>query len=1185
MYLKSIEIYGFKSFANKILFEFHNGVTGIVGPNGSGKSNVADAVRWVLGEQRTKQLRGASMQDVIFAGTELKKPMSYASVSITLDNADHALAVDYEEVKVSRRLYRSGESEYLINGTACRLRDVQELFYDTGIGKEGYSIIGQGQIERILSGKPEERRELFDEAAGIVKFKRRKATAQKKLEEERQNLSRVKDILKEIEKHLSPLEKQAEIAKLYLAKRDELKTYDVNLFLADIQKTAKTLESLSEKLQTANDALAQAKDSYEAVKAQYQEMQGHIGESDEKIEEITRLCNETTVRKEQLEGELRLVEEQINAAVSNDNRNSTRIGQLETRLADLRKEQQALEAEKQQYQLEDTELKEKQQHLLDEIHKVQQDAEDDNAACDRINGQILSLLHDDAAEAANQERYGTMTAHLKEQKQAAEDSIREAQEKIKSLTEAQEAQKQAYAEIAGQKEAARKEQQETEAHLDEIRSWMQKQNLSLVDRQNRYYREVSKLESLHNITEYYEGYGNSVRKIMEQKAQVPAIAGVVADVIQTEKKYETAIEIALGGNIQNIITEDEKTATDMIAFLKENHYGRATFLPLTTVRPKKFEYEDALAAEGVIGLASSLVQYEEKYSKIAEYLLGTIVVTDEIEHAKALAKAFRYRLKIVTLDGEFLAPGGSLTGGAFKHNNNFLGRKRELAEVSARVKKYKAQTEEIEAQIAEKKTERDAYRLQLAKNAELRQALSLQENTLNINLENLTGETAETKEQITSLELLLEKLAEEQQQVAAEQLRSQDKQLSFAEQKEALETKLAELRLKLEETQKSETALLSQLADIQTERQKKTQAMEFTDANIRRLSGDLALVQKEKQQIDEEMKRMDQSLADRKSHREELKETLEECKKQNEAYAEVLGRYKGQKQELAEAHTRLLDQREALSGEIASLDKEAFRLGSQIERAEENRSRFINYMWEEYELTYETAKTLYREGISDQELRRRVKELRNEIKALGTVNVNAIEEYKETLERYEFLTKQHDDIEKSENALQSVIKELDTGMRRQFQESFEQISKEFHKTFRELFEGGKGTLELIDETGDVLDASISITAQPPGKKLQNMMQLSGGEKALTAIALLFAIQNLKPSPFCLLDEIEAALDDSNITRFAKYLGKLTRHTQFIVITHRKGTMAAADRLYGITMQEKGVSALVSVNLIEEQLEA
>lgn len=1185
MYLKSIEVYGFKSFANKILFEFHNGVTGIVGPNGSGKSNVADAMRWVLGEQRVKQLRGANMQDVIFAGTELRKPMSYASVSITLDNSDHALALDYDEVTVSRRLYRSGDSEYLINGTVCRLRDVQELFYDTGIGKEGYSIIGQGQIDRILSGKQEERRELFDEAAGIVKYKRRKATAQKKLDEERLSLSRVKDILSEIESRRSPLERQAQIAKVYLAKRDELKVYDINLFLVEIERIKNTISDLTEKLNLAKDNLSGARTEYEKAKVEYLEIQEKISSNESKTENIRELYNNNNIKKEQLEGELRLVNEQINSAKSNDDRYLVRVEQIDNRIKSLNDELQKLDNENKEYAELSENLKEQQQELLDKLHKLQNCIEDYSEECESINEKILNLLNDNAAEQANQERFDTISGHIDEQIESAKNSIEELNVTLSEQNKLQNELKMSFAELAERKTNLEKELYDIESKLEELNAWLQKENTRLLDEQNKYYREVSKYESLNNITEYYEGYGNSVKKVMEKKTSNKDIIGVVADIIETEKRYETAIEIALGGNIQNIITENDDIATEMIEFLKVNKFGRATFLPLNTVRPKPFDYTEALNENGVIGLASKLVSFDKKYEKIIDYLLGTIVVCEDIDKAKLIAKKYKFKLKIVTLEGEFLAPGGSLTGGTFKHNNNFLGRKRELAEIKERINKLKDIVKSVEQGISEHKEQRESLRIQKADLVEEKQQLSLKENTININLKNNFNDINVMNEQITTYKMLIDKLMLESEQVLVDKNESNEKILSFKEKKAALENKLKETNELLDKAHTDETDVLSNLADLQTKRHGITQKQSFVEENRVRVLNDISLAELEREEINSEMKTINASLESRKEYLDSLKKQIAECVEYNKKYAETIKLFVDEKSEFTKANNKIFDLREELSEQITTLDKECLNITNQIDRHEDSRSSLINYMWEEYTINYEIAKGMYRDDIPKNELKKRIRDLKNDIKGLGNVNVNAIEEYKELSERYEFMKKQHDDIVEAEAALVDAINELDIGMRKQFKESFEKISVEFNKTFKELFEGGKGTLELIDETGDVLEAGISIIAQPPGKKLQNMMQLSGGEKALTAIALLFAIQNLKPSPFCLLDEIEAALDDSNVVRFSKYLGKLTEHTQFIVITHRKGTMAAADRLYGITMQEKGISALVSVNLIEEQLDA
>ena len=647
MYLKSIEVQGFKSFANKIVFDFHNGITGIVGPNGSGKSNVADAVRWVLGEQSAKQLRGASMQDVIFAGTENRKPLSYAYVAITMDNSDHQLAIDFEEVTVARRVYRSGESEYLINGSPCRLKDVTELFYDTGIGKEGYSIIGQGQIERILSGKPEERRELFDEAAGIVKYKKRKATAQKKLENERENLVRVNDILAELERQVGPLERQAEKARIYLKKKEELKEYDVNMFLLEVERIEAQLKEVEGKYHIADEESKEASQSYENIKSEYEKLEQDMASMDDKIASIREEMSQSTVTKGKLEGQINVLNEQIHTAEMTDEHLKSRLDSIDREKQERIESRGTYEAEKQELDTELAAAATEKETAAEQLRNIQEEIARCTEGIEKGKNEIIELLNRKASVKARQQRYDTMMEQV---------NIRKAQ-----LTQRLLARKTEEADLTSVLESYQKELDAVNASIAEL-----KKNAAGMDEQNRewkrksleanqklesavaqYHKQQSRLESLKNIAERYDGYGNSIRRVMEQKSRNAGILGVVSDLIQVDKKYETAIETALGGNIQNIVTEDEETAKQMISYLKQNRYGRATFLPLTSVDGKgNFKNTDALKEPGVIGLANTLVKTEEKYAGVTAYLLGRVIVTENIDYAIKLAKKNRYSLHI-----------------------------------------------------------------------------------------------------------------------------------------------------------------------------------------------------------------------------------------------------------------------------------------------------------------------------------------------------------------------------------------------------------------------------------------------------------------------------------------------------------------------------------------------------------
>lgn len=1185
MYLKSIEVQGFKSFANKIVFDFHNGITGIVGPNGSGKSNVSDAVRWVLGEQSAKQLRGASMQDVIFAGTENRKPLSYAYVAITMDNSDHKLAIDFEEVTVSRRVYRSGESEYLINGNPCRLKDVTELFYDTGIGKEGYSIIGQGQIERILNGKPEERRELFDEAAGIVKYKKRKATAQKKLENERENLVRVNDILAELERQVGPLEKQAEKARIYLKKKEELKTYDVNMFLLEVERIEGQLKEVQEKYGIADGQLKDANESYDNIKTEYEKLEQDIEVMEEKITEIRENISNSTVTKGRLENQISVLKEQIHSAELTDEHMQSRIDAIDREKEERIRSRAAYQAEKETLDGQLAEIDTRKLVAEEELSAIQKELARCREGIDKGKNELMELLSQNASIKARQQRCDTMAEQI---------NIRKAQLTKRLLArKSEEADLETvlkdYEEELATVNAAIEEGKAKAAEMEEsLREWKRKSaetSQKLEEDLAQFHKDESRLESLKNIAERYDGYGNSIRRVMEQKAKHPGLLGVVSDLIQVDKKYETAIETALGGNIQNIVTEDEETAKEMIAFLKQNRFGRATFLPLTSVNGKgNFKNPDALKEKGVIGLANTLVKTEARYEGVTAYLLGRVIVTEKIDDAIALAKKYHYSLHIVTLEGEYLSPGGSMTGGAFKNSSNLLARNREIEELERSVSELKKQVKEHKDRLEDIKTARDLLSDDLEEEKRKLQEQYILQNTAKLNVERATEQRNESESVYAGLqnesrqiEQELLELAEQKEQIAKEIADTKERETQIGQESETFQKTL-------DEQSGKEDAASKIVSGIQMEEASIKQKAEFVRMNMERIDGEITRYEKEREQVFAEAEEAKTDAEKKRHDIEEIQKTILASDDTYSGLEEELKTHIAKKEEMSAAHKGFFEKREEAANQISNLDKEIFRLNSQREKLEEAQEYQNNYMWEEYELTLHAAMELRDTSYEDlAALKKLITALKDEIRKLGDVNVNAIEDYKEVSERYTFLKTQHDDLVEAEKTLVGIIEELDTGMRKQFLEKFAEIQQEFDKVFKELFGGGKGSLELVEDE-DILECGIRIIAQPPGKKLQNMMQMSGGEKSLTAIALLFAIQNLKPSPFCLLDEIEAALDDSNVSRFAKYLHKLTKNTQFIVITHRRGTMAAADRLYGITMQEKGVSTLVSVNLIENDLE-
>lgn len=1187
MYLKSIEVQGFKSFANKMIFKFNKGITGIVGPNGSGKSNVADAVRWVLGEQSAKQLRSSKMEDVIFSGTETRKPLGFAYVAITLDNSDHKLPVDFHDVTVARRVYRSGESEYLLNGNTCRLKDIQEMFFDTGIGKEGYSIIGQGQIDKILSGKPEERRELFDEAAGIVKYKKRKQAAEKNLEAEKQNLARVNDILLELEKQVGPLKRQEETAKTYLKLRDELKRNDVNMYLQEYTRVREQLTELEKNASIVLADLDQTKQDFENTKAEYEVLEEEISAIDTQIEEKKGQINEGLLNKEKLDGEIKVLLEQINSGKQVLETNKERIQEFQKEIEDKEGEVKAFLKEKTAIDEEIKDLKQEQTQADVLLEGKNANVNQIRETIEARKGDIIEFLNEAAGIKGKIGRYDTMIEQINIRKSELHQRLIVLQSEAASSKSMLGEYEKSYEKVMASIKAQQELQKQHEDKNHEVSTKLAETRQKLDAKQQEYHRANSKYSALKNISERYDGYGNSIRKVMEKKQEYPGIIGVVADIIKVDKKYETAIEIALGGSIQNIVTEDESTAKEMISYLKQNRLGRATFLPLTSVKGRSDQIQSGVFKEpGVIDCAANLVKANEKYSGLLGYLLGRIVVVDHINQALALAKKYKYSLRIVTLEGESLNPGGSMSGGAYKNSSNLLGRNREMDDLIKEIDIIKGQIDSLNHSLNSLQDAKNNAKKEGEKATVRLQELSIEENTLRMNL----SQVRQADENRTTM---LKELNDEESQLK-KQITEIDTNKQFfnvslkelTKRQEDTEQLIDELNKRLEDAALDANEFGETTADIRMKSSGLNQKREFAEENIQRVAKEIQQIKENIQRIEESVENQGTETTEKENQIDSYKETLQHLDQSVKSFNQELVKLEESRQSIGSKHKSFFSRREEISERMSNLDKEHFRLSNQIEKLEDQKTNQSNYMWEEYELTYNSAKELFDEELSKETittLKKSVNELKNKIRSLGNVNVNAIEEYKNVSERYELLKTQHDDLIAAGEKLNEIIESLDKAMRQQFTEKFKVIQQNFDKVFKELFGGGKGSLELMEDE-DILYAGVRIIASPPGKKLQNMMQMSGGEKALTAIALLFAIQGLKPSPFCLLDEIEAALDDANVKRYAQYLNNLTKDTQFIIITHRRGTMNAADVLYGITMQEKGVSTLVSVNLIDNKLD-
>ena len=1184
MYLKSIEVNGFKSFAHKMIFKFEHGITGIVGPNGSGKSNVADAVRWVLGEQRAKQLRGSKMEDVIFAGTELRKPMGSAYVAITLDNSDHSLPIQFEEVTVARRVYRSGESEYLINGSACRRKDIVELFFDTGIGKEGYSIIGQGQIEQILSGKPEDRRELFDEAAGIVKYKKNKLETQKSLEIERENLVRVTDILAELERQVGPLKKQSERAREYLLLRDQLKDEDVKRFLFENRNLEQELKDLNEKIEIAQREMEQADQALSKAKEKYGKQEEFLDNLKQEIETIAAEISEMKITKQQKEGQIQVLKEQINTERMRENMYLESKDKLFKELNEKKAQLKRFEAETEEIRKEYESVMEQKIQKESEVALYQKQIQDLEREQEEIQIRVNAVREGRMRVAGAIERSQTVKEQLNVRISGLEHQMEELQQQIKQHQDKKDFSIEKIKEIKDKKDQLEIQRRNAKRIEETLLSERRQIQVEMDQKREKYHRIRSNYETMRNMAERYDGYGFGIKKVMEQQAVTPGIIGAVADIIKVEAKYETAIETALGGSIQNIVTDTQETAKKMIGYLKKNRYGRVTFLPLDAVKGKEFTREEILSESGVIGAANQLAEYDEAYKDLFASLLGQSLVVEDMDAGIRIANKYHHSIRIVTLEGDSLNRGGSMSGGAFKNKSNLLGRAREVEELKGRLDKWTKAIGKDEEKYNENEKKLKEYQQNMVDLEKEIQEISLELNTQQMSQSAIESRQEELAKRQEQLVLQRDKLIEELGTAKEDADRLQDEQTDLESANEQDEERIKEIDQKLEYLRKCAEKHAMEVSKVHMRLSQESQKLEFQENNQERVRSEIEHLNEEFKENQKDAGNVNDNVKALKQQIEDLKDS---CKEMEQKIITDQTRHQKMQEEVKTKevlYKDILKEREEMMERVSGYDKEIYRLESQRDGRKQKKKELLDYMWENYEITYHQAKQRIDldETESLSKIKETIGELKNQIKDLGPVNINAIEDYKEVSERYEFMQKQHEDIVTAEAHLAGLMEELEEAMRRQFNEKFKDIQRVFQEVFVELFGGGEARLELTDD--DVLESGIRIIAQPPGKKLQNMMQLSGGEKALTAISLLFAIQNLKPSPFCLLDEIEAALDDSNVTRFAKYLHKLTKDTQFIVITHRRGTMMAADVLYGITMQEKGISTQVSVNLIENDLD-
>ncbi|MBR2477158.1 MAG: chromosome segregation protein SMC [Clostridia bacterium] len=1180
MYLKGISVQGFKSFADKIDLEFGSGITAIVGPNGSGKSNVSDAVRWVLGEQSAKTLRGSNMQDVIFAGTQKRKPLGFASVTITLDNKGKNFPIETSEVKVTRRVHRSGESEYLINNAPCRLKDIHELFMDTGLGRDGYSMIGQGKIDEILSSKSEDRRRIFEEAAGISKYKYKKLEAERKLDQTEDNLLRIKDMIVALEDQVGPLEEQSRKARTYLDLREKLKGLDVNIAINNIDRARENIRKSEEGLSIA---VAQLNDE----KSKAVRMDAEAEKADAALSALLEEINSLTEQMYQLERDSSGAKNRIELLENNIANNDANILRIDEEIAIIDEKITMTEAEivKQNELLETrrgdakslsdkiTTIEADGKKLDEEIKAYHTDIEaKKNAIAESIAG-ISDLRARKHSMEMLVENFDQRKAGIKgelEEKKALRDAEAKAIDDIKAKLDANGAEK--------------------KKHLDELEK-LKKEYFGITDELTKvkeklnglateFNEKQSKKNALEDLEKGYEGYFRGVKEVLNKNFK--GVHGVVSKLIEMDARYAVAIEIALGNAVQHIIVDTEDDAKKCIEYLKSTNVGRATFLPVATVKGTTMEKEPK-GEKGYLGLACDLITYDKKYDGIFKQALGKTAIVDNIDNAVKIAGKYGYKFKIVTLAGEVVNAGGSITGGSISQNQKLLSRSKDIERLNEELAKLQKEIDKNEDIIdeANEKIKVIAEKKQVCDDAvaecnheDVRLIASLEQKTISVE----------------ELDKTVASLTDESGNILKELDGIADKTVEFNNEISALESSIESSRRELTETE---------LAYISLENKKDDVARLLTDSKI-----DFGNICKDMELIGERIEAMKTNIGahnadkvakdgEKKSiaeNTESIRAEIEQVKLSANASADGSGQLAQEiaagkeKYEKDAAALKLLQKKSKEQSEIIyTVQQEIARIENKNARYEMESEQAINRLWEDYELTYSTALEYKRADINLVEAAKDAAELKKSIKALGNINIDAIDEYKAVKEKYDFMSEQKTDLDEAKAKLENIIAEMQAEMTVRFKECFAQIKSKYDSVFKELFGGGTAKLELSDPN-DVLESGIEIEVQPPGKKLQSLLLLSGGERAFAAIALLFAVLEVRPTPFCILDEVEAALDDVNVYRFADYVKKYSEKTQFIVVTHRRGTMEASDIMYGVTMQEKGVSKILKLQIkdLEEE---
>lgn len=1181
MFLKRLDVVGFKSFAERTAVDFVPGVTAVVGPNGSGKSNITDAIRWVLGEQSAKSLRGAKMEDIIFAGSDSRKPLNFAEVTLTLDNEDQFLPIEYNEVSITRRVYRSGESEFFINKQACRLKDIIDLFMDTGLGREAFSIISQGKVEEILNSKAEDRRTIFEEAAGVLKYKSRKKKAEAKLTETQENLNRVNDIIHELESQIEPLKIQASIAKEYLEKKEELEKFEIALTVYEIEDLHVQWEQLSKQLEQHQKDELKLSSDLQVKEAKIEEIRDHISAIDESISELQTVLLHASEELEKLEGRKEVLKERKKNASQNKEQLEKNMEELTAKLEILKKQKREQETAAARLS---QEMKQLEQKLLEKQEQLKLFTENIDEKIESLKSDYIELLNEQAS-AKNELLY---IEQQLEQQNARNKRIDNENEKfLDERRKIQERKKEVMSSLNDAKKRLENHvhfYMEEQKKLEALKNNYQKQEKTLYQAYQYLQQAKSRKDMLEEMEEEYSGFFQGVKEVLKaRQSKLQGIIGAVAELIRVPKEYEVAIETALGGAMQHIVVDSEQSGRAAIQFLKKNSYGRATFLPVNVIKGKQLSSAQMKAIENhpsFVGVAANLVQYDSKYENIILNLLGHVVIAKDLKSANEMAKLLQYRYRIVTLEGDIVNPGGSMTGGAAKQKtNSLLSRKGELEELKAKLTEMELKTEKLESHVKRLKEDIQLLENKLEDMRKIGEAFRFKEQSYKVELREV-----EMAEKNINERLALYDMDKVQYKEELEKLLSRKKELlmkldSYVSSISDLDKEISVLTERKNHEIVSKETIATEIADLKAEFAAKKQELRHAKEKIERIVADLAETEKKLAAYQEDLELLSSEMTDSSSGEVQLEEAAKRKLQDKDETMKLISSRREERMklqaELEDAEIEVKELKRQHRGLVVVLKDEEVKL-NRIDVELENR---LAHLREEHLLTFDGAKEQFPLTIPLEEARKKVKLLKLEIEELGTVNLGAIEEYERVSERYEFLSEQKRDLQEAKDTLLQVIDEMDEEMKKRFEQTFNGIRTHFESVFRALFGGGRADLKLTDPD-DLLNTGIEIVAQPPGKKLQNLGLLSGGERALTAIALLFSILKVRPVPFCILDEVEAALDEANVTRFSQYLKRYSSETQFIVITHRKGTMEGADVLYGVTMQESGVSKLVSVRLAE-----